>query len=88
MFKKPFIYPLAHAQYNPSSTFYYPLKNNFQSYAQTKVKPFYCTKFVMAPVKGFQLVRETQECTTVLFHKEQSQKSKKNKLLKTYFCYL
>ena len=33
-----------------------------QSSTQTKIKPFYCTKFVIAPVKGFHLVRETPEC--------------------------
>ena len=48
--------------------------------------------FIIAPVKGFRLVRKTQECTTVLFHKKKTkkkyQKSKENMLLKTYFCYL
>ena len=34
------------------------------SFTQTKIKLFYCIKFVIAPVKGFPLVRETQECTT------------------------
>ena len=33
-----------------------------QSSTQTKIKPFYCTKFVTAPVKGFGLVREMPEC--------------------------
>ena len=32
-------------------------------YTQTKIAPFYCTKFVIVPVKGFRLVREMQECT-------------------------
>ena len=39
------------------------LKNNSQSSTQTKIKPFYCRKFVIAPVKGFCLVREVPECT-------------------------
>ena len=37
MFEKFFIYPLARVHYNPSLNFYYPLKNNSQSYAQTKI---------------------------------------------------
>ena len=90
--KRSLYYPLAPAHYNPSLTFYKPLNNNSQSYAQTKIKPFYCTKSVIAPVKGFRLVRAMQECITVLFDiktkKEQSQKCKENILLKTYFCYL
>ena len=43
---------------------------NTQSSAQTKMKPFYCTKFVIAPFKGFRLLRECkkvmQECRNVL----------------------
>ena len=35
-----------------------------QSSTQTKIKPFYCTEFTIAPVKGFHLVREMSECTT------------------------
>ena len=90
MFKKFYIYPLAPGHSNASPTFYKPLKNNSQSYAQTKIKPFYCTKFVIAPVKGFYLVREMQERTTVSFisqekDKEHSQKYKENMFLKTYF---
>ena len=69
MFKKSFIYPLAPAHYNLSPTFL-KNKNNPQSYAQTKIKPFYCTKFVIALVKGFRLVREVQGCATVLFHRK------------------
>ena len=34
-----------------------------QSSTQTKIKLFYCTKFVIAPVKGFRLVRKMPECT-------------------------
>ena len=46
-----------------------------QSYAQTKIKPFYCKKFVIAPVKGFRLVRAMQECTTVLFHRKKKERT-------------
>ena len=53
MFKKFFMYPLAPVHYNPSLKFYYPLKNNSHCYAQTKIKPFYYTQFVIAPIKGF-----------------------------------
>ena len=35
-----------------------------QSFTQTKMKPFYCTKFVIAPVKGFRLIREMHKCIT------------------------
>ena len=41
-------------------------------------KPFHCTKFVIAPVKGFWLVREMQECTTVLFHRKMTKNNHKN----------
>ena len=34
-----------------------------QSSAQTKIKPFYCTTFVMADIKGFRLLNEMPECT-------------------------
>ena len=37
-----------------------------QSSTQTKIKPFYCTKFVIAPIKGFRLVREMPEGTIEL----------------------
>ena len=66
MFKKFFVHPLAPVHYNPSLTFYQPLKNNSRNYAQTKMKSFLCVKFVIAPVKGFWLVREMQECTAVI----------------------
>ena len=69
--------------YNPSLSLCEPLKNNSQSYAQTNVKPFYCTKCVIAPVKGFWFVREMQECTTVLFHRKKTKNN--HMLLKT--CY-
>ena len=36
---------------------------NVQSSTQTKIKPFYCTKFVIATVKRFRLVREMPEYT-------------------------
>ena len=59
---------------------------------QKKINHFVVPKFVVAPVKGFRLVREMQECTTVLFQwkktKKKYQKYKENMLLKTYFCYL
>ena len=59
---------------------------------KTKIKPYHCTKFAIAPIKGFWFVREMQECTTVFISqekdKEQSQKFKKNMLLKTYLCHL
>ena len=28
------------------------------------IKPFYYKKFVIAPIKGFRLVRKRQECIT------------------------
>ena len=37
---------------------------NLKVLLKTKVKQFYCTKFVIATVKGFRLVRKMQECTT------------------------
>ena len=45
-----------------SPTVYQPLKNNSQNFTQTKIKPFYCTMFAIAPVK--KLVRKMKECTT------------------------
>ena len=35
-----------------------------QRSTQTKIKPLYSTKFVIAPVKGSHLVRKMPECTT------------------------
>ena len=70
MFKKFFIYPLALVHYNPSLTFYEPLRNNSESYVQTKSKPFYFRKFVITLVKGLWLVTEMQECPTVFFHRK------------------
>ena len=46
-----------------------------QSYAQTKIKPFYCTKFVIAPIKGIHPVRAVQECTTVLFLRKKKERT-------------
>ena len=34
-----------------------------QSSTQTKIKRFYCTKFITAPVKGFHVIRKMPECT-------------------------
>ena len=45
-----------------SPTVYQSLKNNSQNFTQTKIKPFYCTMFAIAPVK--KLVRKMKECTT------------------------
>ena len=70
MFKKFFIYPLALVHYNPSLTFYEPLRNNSESYVETKSKPFYFRKFVITLVKGFWLVTEMEECPTVFFHRK------------------
>ena len=78
------IYSFGPAHYNSSLTFYLPLKNNTQSYVQTKIKPFYCTKFVIAPAKGSHLVREMQECTAVLFHRKKTKRNHKN-VRKTYY---
>ena len=78
MFKEFFVYPLAPAHSNPSPTFSQPLKNNSRSYAQIKIRPFYCTKFFIAPVKDFRLVREMQECTTVFFHRKKTKNNHKN----------
>ena len=35
-----------------------------------KIKPFYSTKSVIAPVKGFRLARAMQKCITVLFYRK------------------
>ena len=52
----------------PPITIHFPpfinhLKITFCS-AQTKIKPFYYTKFAIAPVKGFRPVRDMPECTS------------------------
>ena len=59
-----YLYQLNLPRYNPSHTVYWTLKHNSQSSTQTKIKLFYCTKFVIVPVKDFCLVREMQEFTT------------------------
>ena len=41
-----------------------PFKSSSQRSTQRKTILFCCTKFVIAPVEGFHLVREMQECTT------------------------
>ena len=58
------MYQLPPTRYNPSRTVYEPLKNKPQISTRTKIKPFYFRKFVIAPVKGFRLVEEMQECST------------------------
>ena len=78
MFKKFCIYSLVPAHYNPSPTFYWPLRNNSQIYAQTNMKPSYCAKFVKPPVKRFRLKRQLQECTTVLFQRQKAKNNHKN----------
>ena len=35
---------------------------NISTFTQTIIKPFYCAKFVIAPVKSLHLVREMPEC--------------------------
>ena len=59
---------------------------------QKRINHFIVPKFVIVPVKGFHLVREMQECTTVLFDRKKTkkkyQKSKEDMLFKIYFCYL
>ena len=42
------------------------------------MKPFCCTEFVIAPVKGFRLVREMQQGTTFLFHRKKTKNNNKN----------
>ena len=37
---------------------------NSQNSTRAKIKFFYCAKFVMAPLRGFCLVRKMQEFTT------------------------
>ena len=39
------------------------LKITLKSSTQIKIKPFYCTKFVIALVKGFLLLRDMPKCT-------------------------
>ena len=59
--------------------------------AHTRKTKIYCTKFIIASIKDFRLVRAIQECTPVLFHrkkKEQSQKCKEKILLKTFYLSL
>ena len=51
---------------------------------QKKINHFIVPMFIIAPVKGFRLVRKTQECTTVYFTRKRQRKSTKN-LKKT--CY-
>ena len=52
-----------------TKTFFLPFINHLkitlkvQSSTETKIKLFYCTKFVIAPVKGFRLLRKLPECT-------------------------
>ena len=46
------------------------LQINLKVLLKTKVKQFYCTKFVIATVKGFRLVRKMQECTTEFSKKQ------------------
>ena len=38
----------------------------------------FIVQFVKAPVKGFRLIREMQECTTVLFHRKKTKNNHKN----------
>ena len=59
--------------------------------AHTRKTKIYCTKFIIASIKDFRLVRAIQECTPVLFHrkkKEQSQKCKEKILLKTFLLFV
>ena len=53
-----YIYQIAPSRYNLSPIIYQLPNNNSQSFTQTKIKPFHCTKFVITPVKGFCLVRD------------------------------
>ena len=57
-----------------------------------KQKPFHCAKFVIAPIKGFWLVREMQECTKVFISQEKRQKKlqkcKEKMLFKLILTYL
>ena len=56
---------------------------------QKKINHFIVPKFVIVPVKGFQLLREMQECRTALFHRKKTkkkyQKSKEDMLFKFIF---
>ena len=61
---------LAPARYNLFLTVYKPFKNNSQSSIPTKLKPFYCRKFVIAPVNSFRLVIDTPECTIEFLKKD------------------
>ena len=85
------IYQLTPARYIPSPTIINHLKIT-QSSTQTKIKPFYCSKFVIARVKGLRLVRDILDYTTefsknifletflLLFHKKKTkQKHQKSK---------
>ena len=90
--KSPYIiYQLTPARYIPSPTIINHLKIT-QSSTQTKIKPFYCSKFVIARVKGLRLVRDILDYTTefsknifletflLLFHKKKTkQKHQKSK---------
>ena len=40
-----------------------------------KIKPFYCTKSVIAPVESFRLVRAMQEYITALFHRKKKERT-------------
>ena len=42
------------------------------------MKPFYCTKFVIAPMKGFRLVRDMPECKTELSKKKKKKKNSRD----------
>ena len=53
-----YIYQIAPSRYNPSRIIYQLPNSNSQSFTQTKIKPFHCTKFVITSVKGFCLVRD------------------------------
>ena len=39
------------------------------------MKQFYSTKSVIAPVKGFHMVRAMQQYITVLFHKKKKERA-------------
>ena len=67
-----YIYVYIYIYYLPPIIIYIPAFVNhfkitwnfFHSSTQTKIKPVYCTKFAIAPVRGCSLVRQIQECTT------------------------
>ena len=48
-----YMYIHIYNRYNPS-----------QSFSQTRIRSFYCAKFVIEPVKGFHLVTKMQECAS------------------------